>query len=85
MLAPAGEVAELMHHLLEDPNPRVRMVAAGAVIEQNPADSRAAAVVSAAAEDPSPRVREAAAELLPLLAPVESATDAEPAAVAPIP
>jgi HEAT repeat protein len=65
--APPAEVADLMAHMLEDPNVRVRLVAAGAVLGQNPADARAAAVVAAAADDPSPRVRQAAEELKPLI------------------
>jgi HEAT repeat protein len=72
-VVPPGEVAELMDHLLEDPNVRVRLVAAGAVLRANPADARAAAVVHAAADDPSPRVQQAVEELRPLIAaaPVE--------------
>jgi HEAT repeat protein len=66
-LAPAAETAELMDHLLDDPNVRVRLVAARAVLGRNPGDPRAVAVVRAAANDPAPRVRQGAEELAPLL------------------
>ncbi|HEY1189402.1 MAG TPA: HEAT repeat domain-containing protein [Gemmata sp.] len=72
-LAPASESADLMQHLLGDPNVRVRLVAAGAVLSADPANARAAEAVRAAAEDPSPRVQQAVAELLPVI-------EAEPAA-----
>ncbi len=75
-LAPVDEVADLMTHLLGDPNMRVRLVAAGAVLRQNIADARAAAIVVEAAEDPVPRVRQAAEELMPLL-PAKSPGPAE--------
>ena len=68
-LAPPAEVADLMSHMLDDPNVRVRLVAAGAVLGTNPADTHAATVVHAAADDPSPRVRQAVEELLPLIPP----------------
>ena len=66
-LAPSGEVGDLMEHLLDDPNVRVRLVAAGAVLEADATDARAATVVLAAADDPSPRVRQAVEALIPLL------------------
>ena len=66
-LAPFDQVGDLMNHLLDDPNVRVRLVAAGAVLAANPADVRASAVVVAAADDPSPRVRQSVENLLPLL------------------
>ncbi len=56
-----------MDHLLDDPNVRVRLVAAGAVLGVNPEDARAGAAVLAAADDPTPRVRQAVEELLPLI------------------
>jgi HEAT repeat protein len=66
-LAPPGAVADLMEHLLSDPNVRVRLVAAGAVLGADPANAQAAAVVVAATDDPNPRVRQAVEDLLPLL------------------
>ena len=84
-LAPPGEVADLMDHLLDDPNVRVRLVAAGAVLGADPATHRAAAVVRTAADDPSPRVRQAVEELLPLIAPDPPAAEAVPPVVPLIP
>ncbi len=65
-LAPPGEVADLMSHLLDDPNVRIRLVAARAILEQTPDDPRAAAVVLAVTDDLSPRVRQATEELIAL-------------------
>lgn len=66
-LAPSGEVADLMDHLLDDPNVRVRLVAAGAILSVNDENARAASVVIAAVDDPTPRVRQAVENLLPLI------------------
>jgi HEAT repeat protein len=82
-LAPSGEVADLMNHLLDDPNVRVRLVAAGAVLGANPADARAAAAVVAAADDPNPRVRQAVEELLPLIPRDRLAAEVTPVNLAP--
>jgi HEAT repeat protein len=73
--APDGDVADLMSHLLNDPNVRIRLVAAGAILGKNPADAAAGAVVLAAMEDPTPRVRLAAEELVALLPPTIPAPD----------
>lgn len=78
-LAPVAETADLMVHLLDDPNVRVRLVAAGAVLTADPASARAAAVVHTAAEDSSPRVKQAVEELLPLIR-TEPAPAPEPTA-----
>ncbi|VTU01919.1 heat repeat-containing protein : HEAT repeat-containing protein OS=Singulisphaera acidiphila (strain ATCC BAA-1392 / DSM 18658 / VKM B-2454 / MOB10) GN=Sinac_5393 PE=4 SV=1: HEAT_2: HEAT_2: HEAT_EZ: HEAT_2: HEAT_2: HEAT_2 [Gemmataceae bacterium] len=66
-LAPPDEVADLMDHLLDDPNVRIRLVAARAVLTRSPGNERGVAVVTAASADPSPRVRQGAEELAPLL------------------
>jgi HEAT repeat protein len=68
-LAPFPVVADLMRQLLDDPNVRVRLVAAGAILAQDPSHSRAVAVVQTAANDPTPRVRQACDELLTLIPP----------------
>jgi HEAT repeat protein len=65
--APLEVVADVMCHLLDDPNVRIRLVAAGAVLDNNQADLKAGAVVLAATKDPSPRVRLAADELISML------------------
>jgi HEAT repeat protein len=62
-LAPPNEVADLMSLLLDDPNVRIRLVAARVILRDLPGEPRAAAVVAAAVNDPSPRVRQAAQEL----------------------
>ncbi|MCE9563215.1 MAG: HEAT repeat domain-containing protein, partial [Planctomycetes bacterium] len=72
-LAPAAEVADLMSHLLEDPNVRVRLVAARVVLTHTPDDPKAGAVVVAATADPSPRVRQGVQELTTFLAAREAA------------
>lgn len=62
--APFADTADALRHLLADPNARVRLAAAGAVLRSDPGDAAATAVATAALSDASPRVREAAAELL---------------------
>lgn len=66
--APPRATAEVMEHLLEDPNPRVRVIAAGALLAGDPSHAAARAAVEAARNDPSPRVRQSAEELLESLA-----------------
>jgi len=61
--APPGEVADVMNHLLDDPNTRVRLIAAGAILASKPDDAHAHAFIDAVTDDPSPRVRQAVAEL----------------------
>jgi HEAT repeat protein len=63
-LAPAGAVAEVMQHLIEDPNSRVRLIAAGCLLSAESSNLSAGAVLLEALDDPSPRVRAAAMELL---------------------
>jgi HEAT repeat protein len=80
--APPDDSMDVMEHLLEDPNTRVRLVAAGAVLAATPDHAIARAVVEAAKSDPSPRVRQSAEELLLALA-QPAAESEEPAAVEP--
>jgi HEAT repeat protein len=56
--APAGAGGEILHRLVEDPNSRIRLIAAGAVLAGDPTDAAAAAVVSAALSDPALRLRQ---------------------------
>jgi HEAT repeat protein len=78
--APPTATAEVLDHLLDDPNVRVRLVAAGEVLERNPDHARAAAVVEAARSDPSPRVREAAGDILRSLPETDrTSTEQQPA------
>jgi hypothetical protein len=55
-----------MRHLLDDPNVRIRLVAARAVLEQTPGDPQALDTVRLASDDPAPRVRQACQELITL-------------------
>jgi HEAT repeat protein len=81
--APTAQTDTVMRHLLDDPNGRVRVIAAGALLAADPDDGAARAVAEAARDDPSsPRVRQAATELLASLAAKSEETPAtvEPAA-----
>jgi HEAT repeat protein len=67
--APAGAVVEVMLHLVTDPNPRVRLIAAGTLLSAEPDNARARAVVVEALGDPVLRVRKATLELVESLGP----------------
>ena len=56
-------VAEVMQHLLADPNPRVRLVAASYLLSTGSYDAEAGAVLVDALAAPVPRVREEALDL----------------------
>jgi HEAT repeat protein len=62
-LAPAGAVAEVMHHLVADPNSRVRLIAASSLLSEESSDTTAGAVLVDALGDSALRVREAAMDL----------------------
>jgi HEAT repeat protein len=62
-LSPASAVAEVMQHLLADPNSRVRLVAASYLLSTESNDAKAGAVLVDALADPVPRVREEALDL----------------------
>jgi hypothetical protein len=55
--------------LLADPNRRIRLLAAGFLLEADPAHAPAAAAVTEALADPAPRLRRTALELLDALGP----------------
>jgi HEAT repeat protein len=55
--AASGAGAGTLRRLIEDPNTRVRLVAAGAVLSADPADPAAATAVAAALSDPALRLR----------------------------
>jgi HEAT repeat protein len=57
-------VVQAMHHLLEDPNPRIRLVAASSLLGADADNARASSVVIEALSNPAPRVRKAGLELL---------------------
>jgi HEAT repeat protein len=68
-LAPASAVVEVMQHLLTDPNPRVRLIAAGTLLSAEPDNAQACAVVVEALGDPVLRVRTASLKLVESLGP----------------
>jgi hypothetical protein len=58
-----------MRHLVEDPNTRVRLIAASCLLSVDPGDAKAGAVLVEALGDPAPRVRKGALELVETLGP----------------
>jgi HEAT repeat protein len=62
--APAAEVAGVMSQLVQDANPRVRLMAAGSLLASDPGNARAAVVLREALADPAVRMRKAALELI---------------------
>lgn len=68
--ATAGRAAaETLRPLLDDPNPRLRLIATRRLLTEDPTDPRAADALAAAEGDPSPGVRRAADDLLDALDP----------------
>ena len=63
-LAPAAAVIDVMQHLVADPNSRVRLIAASSLLDAEPGNALAGAVLVESLEDPVLRVREAALVLL---------------------
>jgi HEAT repeat protein len=63
-LAPAASIGDVMRRLVADPNSRVRLIAAGSVLSEEPASGEAGAVLVEALGDPALRVRKAALELV---------------------
>jgi HEAT repeat protein len=63
-LAPVAAVIDVMQRLVADPNSRVRLIAASALLGADPGNTLAGAVLVQALEDPVLRVREAALVLL---------------------
>lgn len=59
-LAPFEVVIEVMQHLVDDPNSRVRLIAASSILVAQPGNARASAALMDSLEDPVVRVREAA-------------------------
>ena len=54
---PGRPAADTLRRLVEDPNSRIRLIAAGAVLAEDPADAAAGEVVAAALADPALRLR----------------------------
>jgi HEAT repeat protein len=62
-------VNTVVHRLIDDPNVRIRLVAAGYLLLANPADPRGAAVLAEALTQPATRIRKTAVELVASLGP----------------
>ena len=62
--APPARTAEVFAQLIEDPNPRIRLIAARSLLAQDAADAGAVAVVRAGLTDPVLKVRQAALDLI---------------------
>jgi HEAT repeat protein len=63
-LGPSGEVRGIMEQLVADPYLRVRLIAAGWLLANNPGNERAITVVGEALADPAFRLRKAALALV---------------------
>jgi HEAT repeat protein len=62
--APAARAGETLAHLIEDPNPRIRLIAARFALLQDPADAGAGAAVTSALADSTTKIRKAAIDLI---------------------
>jgi HEAT repeat protein len=71
--APGRAAADALHPLLDDPNSRVRLIAARRVLAEDPADPDAVAVVADALVAPATGLRKAAADLLDAVGPAAGA------------
>jgi HEAT repeat protein len=67
--ASAEAVSGVVHRLIDDPNVRVRLVAAGYLLRANPADPRGTAVLTEALSHATSRIRKTAVELVASLGP----------------
>ncbi len=71
LLAAAGRAAfTALRPLLDDQNPRLRLIAARRLLTEEPLDTHSAETVVAAVADPNPSIRKATADLLAALSPV---------------
>ncbi len=65
LLAAAGRSAfDALRPLLDDPNPRLRLIAARRLLTEEPLDTHTAEVIAAAVVDPNPSIRKATTELI---------------------
>jgi hypothetical protein len=65
--------ADALHPLLDDPNPRLRLITARRLLVEDPADPRAAAVVADALAATAAGIRQAAAALVDAVGPAAGA------------
>ena len=67
LAAPGRSAFDALRPLLDDPNPRLRLIAARRLLTEDPLDSHTAAAVASAVADPNPSIRKATADLLAAL------------------
>ncbi len=70
---PGRAAADALHPLLDDPNPRLRLIAVRRVLAEDPADPDAVAVVADALAAPATGIRRAAAEMVEAIDPAAGA------------
>src|SRR6185312_16461700 len=70
---PGRAAADAMHPLLDDPNPRVRLIAARRILADDSADPGAIAVLADALAAPAVGIRQAAADLVEAIGPASGA------------
>jgi HEAT repeat protein len=70
---PGAAAADALHPLLDDPNPRLRLVAARRLLTDDPVSATAAAVVARALVDPAPGVQQPALEMIESIRPAAAA------------
>src|SRR4051794_32249344 len=70
---PGRAAADALHPLLDDPNPRLRLIAARRVLADDPADAGAVAAVADALASPAAGIRHAAADLTEAVGPAAAA------------
>jgi HEAT repeat protein len=68
-LAPPSAASPAFTQLLADSNPRIRLIATSCLLDADPTNSQATAVLLAALADPATRFRNAALELIATLGP----------------
>ncbi|VTR93447.1 heat-repeat-containing pbs lyase : HEAT repeat-containing protein OS=Singulisphaera acidiphila (strain ATCC BAA-1392 / DSM 18658 / VKM B-2454 / MOB10) GN=Sinac_5393 PE=4 SV=1: HEAT_2: HEAT: HEAT_2: HEAT_EZ: HEAT_2: HEAT_2: HEAT_2 [Gemmata massiliana] len=72
--APGQAAADALHPLLDDPNPRLRLIAARRLFTDDPADATTATAVAEALVAPASSVRQAAFDLIESIHPAAPAT-----------
>ena len=66
---PGRAASDALHLLLDDPNPRLRLIAARRILRDDPTDTQAVAVVTDALNSSHPGIAAAAAEVMAAVAP----------------
>ena len=83
---PDRAASDALHLLLDDPNPRLRLIAARRILRDDPTDTQAVAVVTDALKSSHPGIRAAAEEITAAFAPPpeDDQADTSEAAVEPV-